>query len=133
MGLLIGDDDTVMVVDDSDDIRELMCMMLRGMGYRVVEAANGEEAVDLSLLFHPALILMDLSMPVLDGYEALNLLRANPSTSSVPVVALTAHALTADRDNILGAGFDGYIAKPAEPRAVVAEVERRIGPASADG
>ena len=119
---------TVLLVEDNFDNREIYATMLTVSGYRVIQAANGREGVDRAMEEAPDIVLMDISMPVLDGYEALNLLRANPSTSAVPVVALTAHALTADRDNILGAGFDGYIAKPAEPRAVLAEVERRIGP-----
>ena len=120
---------TVLLVEDNFDNREIYATMLTVSGFRVVQAANGREGVDLATAEPPDIVLMDISMPVLDGYEALRLIRAHPSTEAVPVVALTAHALTADRDNILGAGFDGYIAKPAEPRAVLAEVERRIGPA----
>ena len=114
MGIFTSDDDTVLVVDDSDDIRELLCMMLRGRGYRVVEAANGEEAVDLSLLFHPDLILMDLSMPVLDGYEATRQIRGRRETRDVPVVAVTAFADAYSRRKALDAGCVECVCKPVD-------------------
>ena len=114
MGILSGDDETVLVVDDSEDIRELMRMMLRGMGYNVVEASNGEEAVDLSLLFHPDLILMDLSMPVLDGYEATRQIRGRPETRDVPIVAVTAFADAYSRRKALDAGCVECVGKPVD-------------------
>ena len=81
---------TVMVVDDADDIRELICMQLRRRGYEVVEATNGEEAVELATLSHPGLILMDLSMPVMDGYEATRRIKSLPGLGGVTIVAISA-------------------------------------------
>jgi CheY-like chemotaxis protein len=90
MALLTGHGGTVMVVDDADDIRELICMQLRRRGYEVVEATNGEQAVELATLSHPGLILMDLSMPVMDGYEATRRIKSLPGLSGVTIVAISA-------------------------------------------
>ena len=81
---------TVMVVDDADDIRELICMQLRRKGYEVVEATNGAQAVELATLSHPGLILMDLSMPVMDGYEATRRIKSLPGLGGVTIVAISA-------------------------------------------
>ena len=81
---------TVMVVDDADDIRELICMQLRRKGYKVVEATNGEQAVEVATQSHPGLILMDLSMPVMDGYEATRRIKSLPGLGGVTIVAISA-------------------------------------------
>jgi len=81
---------TVMVVDDADDIRELICMQLRRKGYEVVEATNGAQAVEIATLSHPGLILMDLSMPVMDGYEATRRIKSLPGLGGVTIVAISA-------------------------------------------
>ena len=90
MALLTRHSGTVMVVDDADDIRELLCMQLRRRGYEVVEATNGEQAVELATLSHPGLILMDLSMPVMDGYEATRRIKSLPGLGEVTIVAISA-------------------------------------------
>ena len=90
MALLGVHSGTVMVVDDADDIRELICMQLRRKGYEVVEATNGEQAVELATLSHPGLILMDLSMPVMDGYEATRRIKSLPGLGGVTIVAISA-------------------------------------------
>ena len=81
---------TVMVVDDADDIRELICMQLRRKGYEVLEASNGQQAVQLAAQSHPSLILMDLSMPVMDGYEATRQIKSLPGLGGVTIVAISA-------------------------------------------
>ena len=81
---------TVLVVDDADDIRELICMQLRRKGYEVLEASNGQQAVQLAVQNHPSLILMDLSMPVMDGYEATRQIKSLPGLGGVTIVAISA-------------------------------------------
>jgi CheY-like chemotaxis protein len=118
---------TILVVEDQEDNRQILSVYLEYVGYRVVSAVNGAEGVEIARLERPDLIVMDISMPVLDGYEALRLLRDDPELRDTPVIALTAHALSTDREAVLAAGFDSYLAKPIEPRLVVNEVQRMIG------
>jgi two-component system cell cycle response regulator DivK len=109
-----GDDSTVMVVDDYDDIRKLMCMKLRCKGYQVLEAANGEEAVELATQSHPRLILMDLSMPVMDGYEATRRIKALPGFCEVPIVAISAYCDSSNNYKALEAGCVECVSKPID-------------------
>jgi two-component system cell cycle response regulator DivK len=111
MALPTGEDCTVMVVDDSDEIRELICVKLRCKGYRVLEAANGEEAVELAMRTHPRLILMDLSMPVMDGYEATRRIKALPGFYEVPVVAISACCDPSNNHKALEAGCVECVSK----------------------
>jgi CheY-like chemotaxis protein len=124
--------ETVLVVEDQEDNRRILSVYLEYVGYRVVSAVNGAEGVAAAREQRPHVIVMDISMPVLDGYQALRLLRDDPELSEIPVIALTAHALSTDREAVLAAGFDSYLAKPIEPRLVAAEV-RRIIALSGDG
>lgn len=124
--------ETVLVVEDQEDNRRILSVYLEYVGYRVVSAVNGAEGVATAREQRPDVIVMDISMPVLDGYQALRLLREDPELGEIPVIALTAHALSTDREAVLAAGFDSYLAKPIEPRLVAAEV-RRIIALSGDG
>ena len=105
---------TVLVVDDSPDIRELLGMLLGMSGCRVVEAENGQRAVDLAPQINPDLILMDLSMPVLDGYEATRRLKAQPESSGIPVVAVSAFCDARNRQKALDAGCEECVCKPVD-------------------
>ena len=118
---------TLLLVEDNEDNRIIYSTVLRHLGYRVIEAQDGVEAVELARSAQPDLILMDISIPVMDGWEATRILRADPRTSAIPIVALTAHALADDRERAAEVGFSAYLAKPIEPRVVVAEVRRWIG------
>jgi CheY-like chemotaxis protein len=118
---------TVLLVEDNEDNRIIYSTVLRYRGYEVVEALDGVQAVALARSLQPALILMDLSIPELDGWEATRILRQDPITAEIPIIALTAHALADDRERATAVGFTSYLAKPVEPRAVVAEVRRWIG------
>ena len=118
---------TVLLVEDNEDNRTIYTDVLEHAGYRVVSAPDGEQGVNLACELHPDLILMDLSMPVIDGSLATRLLRADPCTRTIPIVAVTAHAMEGDREQVLANGFDGYVPKPATPREVLGEVKRRLG------
>lgn len=120
---------TILLVEDNDDNLRIYSTILTYSGYRVLEATDGEAGLESARRDHPDLILMDVSIPKIDGWEATKILKADPATASIPVIALTAHALASDRERAGDIGFDGYIAKPAEPRVVLAEVQRRLGKA----
>jgi CheY-like chemotaxis protein len=122
---------TLLLVEDNEDNRIIYSTVLRHLGYRVVEAQDGVEAVELARSTQPDLILMDISIPRMDGWEATRILRGDPRTSAIPIVALTAHALADDRERANEVGFSSYLAKPIEPRVVVAEVRRWIGEGAA--
>ena len=117
----------MLLVEDNEDNRTIYSTVLRHLGYQVIEAQDGVQAVDLARSEHPDLILMDISIPRIDGWEATRILRDDPSTQDIPIVALTAHALSDDRERAAEVGFSSYLAKPIEPRAVVDEVRRWIG------
>ena len=104
--------DSILIADDYDDNRELLRLMLETEGYRIREARNGHEALDAALAEVPAAALIDLSMPLLDGWGLLRALRADERTRSIPCVAVTAFAANQDRQRALEAGFDAYISKP---------------------
>ena len=118
---------TVLLVEDNEDNRIVYSTILRHFGYSVTEALNGEEGIAKARSEHPDLILMDISIPVIDGWEATQVLKHDPQTRQIPIIALTAHALASDREKAMEVGCDGYLAKPCEPRAVVAEVQRFLG------
>lgn len=118
---------TLLLVEDNEDNRIIYSTVLRHVGYEVVEALDGQQAIALARSVMPDLILMDISIPVIDGWEATRVLRQDPATRDIPIIALTAHALADDRERAQTVGFTSYLAKPVEPRAVVAEVQRWIG------
>jgi CheY-like chemotaxis protein len=122
-----GKGKTVLLVEDNEDNRIVYSTILRHFGYLVTEALNGEEGIAKARNEKPDLILMDISIPVIDGWEATQVLKHDPQTRDIPIIALTAHALAADREKAMEVGCDGYLAKPCEPRAVVAEVQRFLG------
>jgi CheY-like chemotaxis protein len=117
----------VLLVEDNEDNRIIYSTVLRHIGYEVVEALDGVQAVALARSVLPDVILMDISIPGMDGWEATKVLRQDPLTHDIPIIALTAHALADDRERASQVGFTAYLAKPIEPRAVVAEIRRWIG------
>ena len=104
----------ILVVEDNDKNMKLVRDVLLVSGYSTLEATTGEQAVELALVHEPALVLMDVQLPGIDGVEALGQLRQDERTSSIPVLALTAQAMSGDRDRFLDAGFDGYLSKPVD-------------------
>ena len=117
----------VLLVEDNGDSRAVYRIILEHGGYDVLEAHDGAEAILLCRDHHPDLILMDISIPVVDGWEATRILKADGSTEHVPAIALTAHALAQDYARAEEIGFDAYLAKPVEPRRVLQEVSRWLG------
>ncbi len=115
---------TVLLVEDNEDNRNIYSTIPEHFGYEVVEAVDGEEGIRIAREQHPDLILMDISIPIIDGWEATMILKADETTRHIPIIALTAHALAADREKALAVGCDEYLAKPVEPRLVVKMIER---------
>jgi two-component system, cell cycle response regulator DivK len=105
---------TILVVEDIPANLALATKLLRGAGHEVLSAGTAQAALDLASERTPDLILMDLGLPDMDGWQALDRLRANESTAGIRVIAFTAHAMMGDRDRVLEAGFDGYISKPID-------------------
>jgi two-component system cell cycle response regulator DivK len=116
----------ILVVEDNDNNRMLIRDVLQATGYRVVEAENAEDGLRAAAEQRPALILMDIQLPGMDGIQALHRLRAEVGTAAIPVLAVTASAMTQDRRQILAAGFDGYQAKPIRCEGFTAERPRDV-------
>jgi two-component system cell cycle response regulator DivK len=112
----------VLIVEDNEKSMKLFRDVLSAKGYATLEARSGEEAVELALAHAPELVLMDIRLPDVDGVEALRRLRSDERTSSIPVLALTAQAMSGDRERFLAAGFDGYVPKPIDITELVATV-----------
>lgn len=106
----------ILVVEDNEKNRKLVRDVLTVKGYRLLETETGEDGLRLAREQHPALVLMDIQLPGIDGIETLRRLRADPTTAGIPVLAVTASAMTQDRQKIMAAGFDGYQAKPISVR-----------------
>ena len=116
----------VLLAEDFEDARELYRDYLEFSGFDVETATNGREAIERALLLQPDLILMDASMPVLDGWQATRELKANPATRSIPVLALTAHAFDDARQEANAVGCDGFVTKPCLPDDLVARVRSAL-------
>ena len=116
----------VLVVDDFADNREMYCEYLSFCGYDVIEARNGAEALEEARSRMPDIIIMDLSLPVMDGWEATRRLKDDDRTRMIPVVALTGHALAGHSQVARDAGCDSFLAKPCLPDQLVAEIKRML-------
>src|SRR5688500_1558113 len=116
----------VLIVDDHIDNRVIYRSLLVHIGYEVVEAADGDEAIEVAMARLPDAILMDMSLPGRDGWSATRALKADPSTAHIPVIALTAHAAEEDRLRAEQAGCDAYVTKPAIPREVAEQLQRFV-------
>ncbi len=118
---------TVLLVEDNEDNRIIYATALRYAGYQVLEAITGTEGVRKARESLPDMILMDISVPELDGWEATSILKADPSTKHIPIIAVTAHALPGDQERSREVGCDGYLAKPIPPAVLIGEIDRRFG------
>ena len=114
----------ILIAEDNAVNRELLRELLEIRGYTVVEACDGEEALRIIEQTQPDLVLLDIGMPLLDGFGVIRKIRENPRFASMPVVAVTAYAMQGDREKILGSKFDGYLSKPVDARSLVQELDR---------
>lgn len=112
----------ILIVDDNLDAREMYGMYLQHEGFRWAEAVNGQDALLQTKLEQPALILMDATMPRMDGWEAVRLLKEDAATKHIPLIMLTAHAFDEHRERAMQAGADGFLAKPVLPDALAREI-----------
>jgi two-component system cell cycle response regulator DivK len=119
---------TVLVVEDDAQNSYLIGFILEKNGYQVITAADGEQALVEVEKCIPDLVLMDMLLPKMNGYEATRRIKARPETKDVPVVALTAYSMKGDREKILESGCDGYISKPIDPETFVSEMEEYFRP-----
>jgi two-component system, cell cycle response regulator DivK len=108
----------VLVVDDNPDNLAVASLSLRHRGAKVYTATNGDECIALLATFQPTFILLDISMPIMDGWQTLKMIKANKATKDIPVIALTAHIHAEERQRIFEAGFNGYIGKPFIPETL---------------
>jgi two-component system cell cycle response regulator DivK len=116
----------VLIVEDQEDNRAILRDLLSKSGYELIEATNGEEGVALALSQRPDLILMDVQLPIIDGYEATRRIKSNAELRSIPVIAVTSYALSGDEAKARAAGCDAYVAKPFSPRLLLAKIREYL-------
>jgi CheY-like chemotaxis protein len=123
----------VLLVEDNEMNRDMLSRRLIRRGYEVVFAVDGQQGIDMAASERPDIILMDLSLPVIDGWEATRRVKAQEATKHIPIIGLTAHAMTDDRDKAIGAGCDEYDTKPVELERLIGKMERLLGNHQAGG
>ena len=123
----------VLLVDDFEDNRAMYAEYLVFSGYRVEQASNGLEAIEVALRARPDVVVMDLSLPIMDGWEATRRLKADARTRNIPVIALTGHALAGHSKGARDAGCDDFLVKPCLPEALVEKVQQHLAPAKGGG
>jgi CheY-like chemotaxis protein len=116
----------ILVIEDNEQNMYLVTFILEKRGYQVVQAWDGREGIELASQVKPALILLDIQLPVMDGYAVARELRSNPELDDVPIVAVTSYAMVGDRERVLAAGCQGYIEKPINPETFMADVEQYL-------
>jgi CheY-like chemotaxis protein len=122
----------ILLVEDNEMNRDMLSRRLERKGFQVVFATDGVEGVGMAGTEQPDLILMDMNMPVLDGWEASRLIKTNPLTAAIPIIALTAHAMAGDREKTLAAGCDDYDTKPVEFQRLLEKITALLQKASAN-
>jgi two-component system cell cycle response regulator DivK len=116
----------ILVVEDTEDNRQILRDLLSHAGFELVEAGDGESGVALAAETNPDLILMDMQLPIVDGYEAARRIKANPALKQTPIIAVTSYALAGDEEKARAAGCDAYVAKPYSPRQLLAKVRELL-------
>ena len=117
----------VLYIEDNEQNLYLVTFILEAKGYEVFQARSGEEGLSLAEQCDPELILLDIQLPEMDGYEIARRLRRNPGLAKIPLVAVTSYAMAGDREKALASGCDGYIEKPINPETFVAQIEHHLG------
>jgi two-component system, cell cycle response regulator DivK len=112
----------ILVIEDNEDNRQIIRDLLTSLGYELIEAVDGAQGVAMAQSHRPDLILMDIQLPEMDGYEATRQIRAVPELAQVPIIAVTSYALSGDETKARDAGCDGYVAKPFSPRELLAKM-----------
>jgi two-component system cell cycle response regulator DivK len=115
---------TILLVEDNEVNREMMRRRLQRRGYEVKEAVDGQEAITKAQTEHPSVILRDMSLPIIDGWDATARLKSDPATSGIPIIGLTAHAMVEDKQKALQAGCDDYATKPVEFEKLIVIIKR---------
>jgi two-component system, cell cycle response regulator DivK len=116
----------ILVVEDQEDNRRILRDLFANAGYELIEAKSGEEALTALTARRPDLILMDIQLPVMDGYEATRRIRSNPELKSIPIIAVTSYALAGDEAKALAVGCTAYVTKPFSPRALLGKVQQHL-------
>ena len=122
---------TILIVEDESVIRDMIDRMLKIAGYRAIMAENGARAVEVARQARPELILMDMGLPIMNGWDATRAIKADPEVQQIPIIALTAYALTEDRERCFAAGCDDYETKPIEFPRLLTKIRRLLQPAAA--
>lgn len=116
----------ILVIEDQEDNRRIVRDLFTSVGYEIIEAVNGEEGVSAAATHVPDLILMDIQLPGIDGYEATRQIKANPDLQHIPIIAVTSYALSGDDVKAYEAGCNGYVAKPFSPRSLLAKIREYL-------
>jgi two-component system, cell cycle response regulator DivK len=116
----------VLVIEDNEQNLYLTTFILERHGYEVIQAREGREGIEAASQVHPDLILLDIQLPKMDGYQVATMLRANPDLTDVPIIAVTSYAMVGDRERVLASGCTGYIEKPINPDTFVAQVTAHL-------
>jgi CheY-like chemotaxis protein len=121
----------ILLVEDNEMNRDMLSRRLKRKGYEVVMAVDGQEGVNMATSESPAVILLDMSLPIMDGWEAARQLKANPDTKGIPILGLSAHAMTPDRDKAIAAGCDDYDTKPVDIKRLLGKIQDLLGTSDA--
>ena len=116
----------ILVVEDQEDNMQILRDLLSNAGYEMIEAQDGEAGVRIAVSERPDLILMDIQLPLLDGYEATRRIRADPALRATPIIVITSYALSGDEDKARAAGCDGYVSKPYSPRQLLVKIREYL-------
>jgi two-component system cell cycle response regulator DivK len=113
----------ILLVEDTEDNRQIVRDLMESVGYELLEAEDGAKGVAMAVEHRPDLILMDMQLPIMDGYEACRRIKADPALAHIPIIAVTSYALSGDEEKARSVGCDGYVAKPFSPRELLAKID----------